>query len=98
MDTQRMRIHLGAALNTLEIRRAIGVLESWSYAEESIASLNETSLQLIAEWLARETERPGAYGVMMRARQEFVRFCLDERRRTNRKLLHGITGGDGFDP
>lgn len=85
METQRMRIHLRAGLESLEIRRALGVLEAWQYWEENVAGLGEAALQILAEFLERSAARPGVYGSLSKARLDYIRYCLSEERRRNGK-------------
>lgn len=89
MDQQRMKIHLRASLETLEIRRAIGVLEAWQYSEEAMMALTEPSLQLLVEFMESEAPRPGVYGTLKRAQVEFVKYYLKEEQRRNGKSPRG---------
>lgn len=95
MEPHRLEIHLGIALKTLQIRKAIAALERLHDAHELLNGLSPPVLKLMAEFLEQQYRcQLGSMGEFKRAYIKVVKEHLEAARKDERRLLHGITGKD----
>lgn len=98
MEPQRLQIHLGIALKSLEIRKAVAALERLHDAYELLDGLSPAVLKCMADHLEKQYgTRIGCMGTFKRAYIALVKEHLEEARKAERRLFHGITNTDDED-
>jgi len=96
MSQAHLRIHLDAALKSTEIRKACAALEQFRSGIDLLEDLSEETLIVLREHVHKtDGEKHGPRGDFLRAYLVLVDNLIQEARQTNRRLMHGITGGGG---
>jgi hypothetical protein len=95
MESHTLRLHLGAALKEPEVRRACHAVERVMGVGDVLDNLSPATLEMIRDYCSEYIK--GRKDSMSDLKRGFIHLVVDylnDARLHERRLYHGITGGD----